>query len=236
MAHFGQRLHTPQLARLQDFWITDETAGVPAAATSRLVDPLGRGHYPVDTRFPATGDGIHTYDANIYLGLLGVPGYPTQVVPRLDGISLTVSVSQVPLVGGQSPRTATPWVVKRLLDVRGVTGLCSAHPSAHFIASVRGYLVTMDLQGPAGGWVGRLFGKPDPRAFYAGDTQPFVQIWGTIRWSVPENHLATIHGTLTCDAAAQRANLPGWQASIRPDRVVSSGTAAPSAWVPHDGV
>lgn len=225
VAHFGQRFHFPQFRRLRDFWITDETATLSSAAPGRLVDPLGRGHYPIDTRLPAAGDGVHTYDANIYLGILGVPGYPTQVVTRLDGISLTVTVTQEPLAGGRSPKTATPWVVRRTLDVRRVRGLCSTHPSAHFIASVRGYLATAALQRLGGGWVGRLFVKPNPHAFFGDDTQPFVQVWGTGRWTVRDNHLATAHGNLTCDAAAERADLPGWQASIRPDGVTASPAA-----------
>lgn len=126
---------------------------------------------------------------------------------------------QIAQAGGRSPGAARPWVVRRVLDVQGAGHLCSAHPSANFIASVRGYLVTTGLNGPAGGWVGRLFVRPNPHAFFAGDTHAFVEVWGTIRWSVPENHVAIVHGTLACDAAENISNLPGWRASIRPNHV-----------------
>jgi hypothetical protein len=113
-----------------------------------------------------------------------------------------------------------PWIVHRVLAVQGVAVLCRAHAGAHFIASVRGYLEAVPLNGPGGGWVGRLFTQPNPHAFFANDRKPFVQVWDTKIWSLTStHHRVTFHGVLTCDAATN-GELPGWQGSIRPDRYV----------------
>jgi hypothetical protein len=96
--------------------------------------------------------------------------------------------------------------------------LAVAMLTAHFIASVRGYLQVAALNGPAGGWVGRLFVKPNKYAYFARDTKPFVQVWET-NWPFSlTRRYVTFHGVLSCDAAAANRGLPGWRASIQPDR------------------
>jgi hypothetical protein len=126
-----------------------------------------------------------------------------------------------PAGGGSGARN--PWVVQRVLGIQAVGHLCQTHPSDHFVASVRGYLETILGQGPAGGSLfGRIFDKPNPRAFEGSDTTPFVQVSGT--FALPfrlSSRLVTVHGVLACDAAVYRQGLPGWQASIRPDRIRS---------------
>ncbi len=99
-------------------------------------------------------------------------------------------------LGPSHPGTHSPWSIKRVLPVQGVAHLCSHHAAARFTASVRGYLAGVPLQGPGGGWVGRLFTKPNPYAFHAGDTRPFVQVWETKAWSLNlSNQQVTFHGS-----------------------------------------
>lgn len=99
VAALGRRGKLPGLARFQDFWITDEIASIPGVRPTSVVDPLGRARYPIDTRLPVTGIGVMTYDANVYLGILGVPGFPTGQ-PLPSGVYVSVTMSQMPLVGG----------------------------------------------------------------------------------------------------------------------------------------
>jgi hypothetical protein len=100
IAGFGRRAGFPAYAHLQDFWITDETASIPGGSPSRLFDPLGRSHYPVDTRLPVTGVGVMTYDAHVYLGILGVQGFPENTRSLPSGVYVSVTMAQMPLVGG----------------------------------------------------------------------------------------------------------------------------------------
>jgi len=113
-----------------------------------------------------------------------------------------------------------PWNIKGVLTIGGVASLCSHHLSSRFTASVRGHLVSMALNGPGGGWVGRLFTGPNPRAFHTGDTTPFVQVWGSPARSLNlSNRQVTFHGLLSCDASKYHdASLPGWKGSMIPDR------------------
>lgn len=129
-----------------------------------------------------------------------------------------------------SPGSRNPWIVNRVLAVPDVASLCASHPSARFVASVRGYLTATALNGPGGGWVGRLFTVPNPHAFFAGDTRPFVQVWGTKAW-LPglSGRQVSFHGILACDASRYAADLPGWRGSITPDRYSVIAAGAPSS-------
>ncbi len=116
------------------------------------------------------------------------------------------------------------WNVRRVLGVQIVADLCASHQASRFNASVRGYLTASPLQGPGGGFVGRLFTAPNPHAFFAGDTKPFVQVWGNKAWSLSlTGRQVTFHGILACDAATYSVNLPGWRGSITPDRYSVKG-------------
>jgi hypothetical protein len=120
--------------------------------------------------------------------------------------------------------SSRPWRVQRVLAVRDVAGLCASHSASRFIASVRGFLTAMPLQGPGGGFVGRLFTARNPRAFFAGDREPFVQVWGTRAWDPRLTGRQVIfHGLLVCDTSTYRGELPGWQGSITPDRYSLTG-------------
>lgn len=120
---------------------------------------------------------------------------------------------------GYHRHSHAPWVVNRVLNVPRAASLCASHAAARFVASVRGYIEATFLQGPGGGWVGRLYRAPDARAFYFNDTKPFIQVWGTKAWSVNlSGRRVTFHGTLTCDAAKNDIGPPGWRASMTPDR------------------
>jgi hypothetical protein len=153
--------------------------------------------------------------------------YSASEVTQVDKHAPLTVVSPVSAVATQSHLRLTqvslaraqPWTIKRILPVGAVAALCSHHASARFVASVYGYVVIMSLQG-GGGWVGRLFTVPDSRAFHAGDTTPFVQVWSTrIRVQPVNGRRVAFHGILACDAPKYRdVSLPGWTASITPDR------------------
>ncbi len=141
----------------------------------------------------------------------------TRLVTELPGgkSSLTGSSS------ASRPTSHKPWIIQRVLDVGSVAALCASHPSARFTASVRGYLTALPLQGPGGGWVGRLSTTFNPHAFFTANTKSFVQVWGTKAWSLDLNGRRVVfHGILTCDTQTYSGELPGWQGSIRPDRAL----------------
>jgi hypothetical protein len=100
IAWFGRRARLPQFVHLADFWIIEEHARVPASTPGHLVDPLGHSHYPIDTRIPVTGVGIKSYGTNVYLGILRIPGFPVDATPLPPGVHISVTLTQLPLVGG----------------------------------------------------------------------------------------------------------------------------------------
>jgi len=90
-----------RLSKTPDFWIIEETATVPGATVHQIGDPLGANAYPADTRIPVRWrDGFTVRDANQTLGILGIPGFPMQAVPLPGGVSASMTVMNVPLVGG----------------------------------------------------------------------------------------------------------------------------------------
>ncbi len=122
-------------------------------------------------------------------------------------------------LGPSHPGAHSPWSIKRVLTVQGVANLCSHHAASRFTASVRGYLAIGSINRLGGGFVGRLFTEPNPHAFFASDTKPFVQVWETKAWHpLPSGRHVTFHGILSCDISGYGASLPGWLGSIKPDR------------------
>ncbi len=163
----------------------------------------------------------HTYGPWWFVAVGPIPNMALQVLSNLEKGEVRQIGGQVVAAGSHlsSPMAGKPWSIKRVVAVQGVANLCSNHAASRFTASVRGYLVAVPLQGPGGGWVGRLFTKPNPHAFHAGDTRPFVQVWGTKAWSLNlSNQQVTFHGILTCDTSTYALSLPGWLGSIKPDR------------------
>jgi hypothetical protein len=122
----------------------------------------------------------HTYGPWWFVAVGPIPNMALQVLSNLEKGEVRQIGGQVVAAGSHlsSPMAGKPWSIKRVVAVQGVANLCSNHAASRFTASVRGYLVAVPLQGPGGGWVGRLFTKPNPHAFHAGDTRPFVQVWG----------------------------------------------------------
>lgn len=127
-----------------------------------------------------------------------IPNVALQVLSNLDKRQVRQIGGQLVATGSRLNRAIAqkPWSIKRVLTVQGVANLCLHHTGSRFTASVRGYLAGVPLQGPGGGSVGRLFTKPNPYAFHAGDTRPFVQVWETKAWSLNlSNQQVTFHGS-----------------------------------------
>ncbi len=163
----------------------------------------------------------HTHGPWWFVAVGPIPNVALQVLSNLDKRQVQQIGGQLVAAGSQLNKGVAqkPWNIKQVLSVQGVANLCSHHTASRFTASVRGYLVGMPLQGPGGGWVGRLFTAPNPHAFHAGDTRPFVQVWGTKAWSlILSNQQVTFHGILACDTSTYALSLPGWLGSIKPDR------------------
>lgn len=83
-----------------DFWVTREVASVRGALAKQIVDPIGAHAYPVDSRLPYLPKHLYSlYNTAQALKVLGVNGFQRGAVVVPAGVSIKLSLFQMPLGG-----------------------------------------------------------------------------------------------------------------------------------------